>query len=309
MYAALFVPVGVFILNLLRCGHFIGNRKYMGNNTLAKTTNMGAFDAESYSCSHGYTVEILSIDPLAIYINNFISNEEIEHLLKLGYESPMVKISLHLLRKANCVIDRENSFSDSLVIGTESFTGVVDRTARSSQSASLPRSDIVTQCLAQRMKYFLGNVQHVEVEHLQIVKYVRGSDEFKTHYDWFDMPLNDTSYGPGKTAPIPSNRLGTIFAYLDDNCSRGETYFPNLPSVAATANGNKFAIAEGYGGLVIKPRRGNAIFFNNLHPNGSGDTRLAHAGLPIESGTKIGLNMWSRYFLDYPMIGSNEVPK
>jgi len=75
--------------------------------------------------------------------------------------------------------------------------------------------------------------------------------------------------------------------------------------VAESADGNKFAIPEGAAGLLVKPRRGNAIFWNNLLANGSGDTRVAHAGLQVESGTKIGLNIWSTYFFDLPMVGGS----
>ena len=41
------------------------------------------------SCeSHKYTSEIVSLDPLVIYINNFTSFQEAEDLIKLGYVDP-----------------------------------------------------------------------------------------------------------------------------------------------------------------------------------------------------------------------------
>ena len=190
-------------------------------------------------------------------------------------------------------------------MGSEGFTETLNQTIRSSHTAVLPKNDIVTDCLTRRMQSLLGNMQHMEVEALQIVKYEAGGDQFKTHMDWFETPKNDTSYGSEDGSFRPSNRLGTIFAYLDDDCMRGETYFPNLPSVSESADGAKFALPEGDTGLLVKPRRGNAVFWNNLHANGSGDARVAHAGLQVESGTKIGLNMWSRYFLDLPMVGGD----
>jgi len=40
----------------------------------------------TYKCPElNYTMEIVSIDPLLIYINNFISPQESQELLKLGY--------------------------------------------------------------------------------------------------------------------------------------------------------------------------------------------------------------------------------
>lgn len=35
----------------------------------------------SYSCAHNYTIELMSIDPAVIYINNFVKDEEVEYLL------------------------------------------------------------------------------------------------------------------------------------------------------------------------------------------------------------------------------------
>ncbi len=184
-------------------------------------------------------------------------------------------------------------------------TGILfNQTVRRSQTAFLSENDVVCQCVTQRMKSLLGNVQHTHVEAPQVVKYETGGDRFRTHVDWFDPPTRKVSAEDGSVRQ--SNRLGSVFAYLEDNCTRGETYFPELPSVSPSADGDKFAIPEGHTGLLVKPRRGNAIFWNNLLANGTGDMRTAHAGLQIESGTKIGLNMWSSYFFDLPMVGGSE---
>ena len=152
------------------------------------------------------------------------------------------------------------------------------------------------------MRSLLGNVQHAEIESLQIVKYQQGGDRFRMHTDWFDPP---TSLKDGDSNR-QSNRLGSVFAYLEDDCTRGETFFPELPGVSPTADGDKFALPDGGKGLLVKPRRGNAVFWNNLHANGSGDLRTAHAGLQVEAGVKIGLNIWSSYFFDLPMVGGGE---
>ena len=34
-----------------------------------------------YECVHSYSVELLSIDPMMIYINGFIRDVEIDHLV------------------------------------------------------------------------------------------------------------------------------------------------------------------------------------------------------------------------------------
>lgn len=46
-------------------------------------------------------------------------------------------------------------------------------------------------------------------------------------------------------------------------------------------------------GIIFKPIAGNAIFWENMRRDGSGYWESWHAGLPVESGVKIGLNIWS----------------
>ena len=45
------------------------------------------------------------------------------------------------------------------------------------------------------------------------------------------------------------------------------------------------------------------MVWKNLHMNGTGDSRLLHASLPAKSGRKIGMNLFSLYYLDTPMVG------
>ncbi|KAL2168884.1 hypothetical protein VTG60DRAFT_6719 [Thermothelomyces hinnuleus] len=52
------------------------------------------------------------------------------------------------------------------------------------------------------------------------------------------------------------------------------------------------------GGLAFRPVAGNAVFWVNLHANGTGDPRTNHAGLPLESGRKTAMNIWPRQY--YP---------
>lgn len=164
---------------------------------------------------------------------------------------------------------------------------VIDTRFRTSQSAMVPRDDIVGECLSQRMKSLLGNVQHIETEPIQIAKY-EGGERFRIHMDWFDKPRNKT-YIPDMPYR-PYNRLASIFAYLDDDCTGGETYLPEIHGVSAVADGDTGA------GLLVRPRKGNAVFWN----------RLAHAGLPVRSGRKIGINLFGHYYLDSLMVGGDQ---
>jgi len=94
--------------------------------------------------------------------------------------------------------------------------------------------------------------------------------------------------------------------YLQDNCTGGETYFPELQGVRPSTDEEKFSRTECGKGLLFKPRRGSAVIWNNLFLNGSGDWRLAHASLPVKSGTKIGMNIFSVYYTDLPILGERD---
>lgn len=48
-------------------------------------------------------------------------------------------------------------------------------------------------------------------------------------------------------------------------------------------------------GVTFKPIKGNAIFWENLRPDGTGYPETWHAALPVTSGRKVGLNIWSWY--------------
>lgn len=148
----------------------------------------------------------------------------------------------------------------------------------------------------------MGNLQHEDLEPLQLVKY-EGGERFRLHQDWHE-PSQDDVYDPADPTTRPHNRLMTSFFYLEDNCTGGETYFPDLSGVTADADGDKFSRTESGQGLLVKPKRGSAMFWMNIFMNGTGDPRLLHASLPVKSGRKIGMNLFSLYYFELPIAGA-----
>lgn len=48
-------------------------------------------------------------------------------------------------------------------------------------------------------------------------------------------------------------------------------------------------------GVTFRPVEGNAVYWENVLPvSGVGDERTLHAGLPVVTGEKIGMNIWTR---------------
>lgn len=127
-------------------------------------------------------------------------------------------------------------------------------------------------------------MQHVDTEQIQLVKY-NGGGRLLLHQEWIPIQGNGSFSGDGIVRTY--NRLLRSFIYLEDNCTGGETYFPGLKEVGPSADGNKFSRAQNGKGILFKPRKGNAVIWNNLFMDGSGDPRLSHTSLPVRSGTKI----------------------
>ncbi|OBT62497.1 hypothetical protein VE03_08009 [Pseudogymnoascus sp. 23342-1-I1] len=210
--------------------------------------------------AHNYTTEILSIDPLLIYITSFVTPAETSALLSTGdplFESSQVTLS-----------GRDTTTAD-----------------RTSLSATLPIT-ATTSCILSRARSFLGaTLPAGNIGSPQLVRYTAGQ-KFNLHHDWYDTPQVLAKTGQR------FNRPASFFVFLEANCMGGETFFPHI---AVPGEGRW---REHEGGTAFKPVEGNALFWVNLMPSGRGDKRVLHAGLPVEEGRKTAMNIWPRAFVE-----------
>ncbi|KAH8906774.1 hypothetical protein BR93DRAFT_968345 [Coniochaeta sp. PMI_546] len=237
-----------------------------------------------YTCTrHTYTTSLVSLDPLLIYITNFIPPTERHALINLG--TPLLRHS-----------PITGSGSNSL-----------DKNVRTSTSAPLPAEDEVVSCVLARAQSFLGpgvlKEGRDDMGMPQMVRYTAGQ-RFDVHADWFARPRMTPEDREGGRRRL-YNRVGTIFVVLENNSTGGgETWFPRVSLEAGSVGGGENEGDQGQrnwrvhedGGLAFKPVPGNALFWINLLPNGTGDARVVHAGLPIVDGVKTGMNIWPRTF-------------
>ena len=104
---------------------------------------------------------------------------------------------------------------------------------------------------------------------------------FKHHHDSFD------------TAPALGDRKTTFNVYLDGNCTGGGIHFPRL-SMPDDRGWCEFVDCEASEpGVVFKAIAGNAIYWQNFGDDGVRHPATLHAGLPVLSGRKIGMNIWT----------------
>lgn len=181
----------------------------------------------------------------------------------------------------------EDQFSHSGVTGEGSQPTI--NSVRTSQSTSVGRDDVV-RCIESRALDFQGyDIPRSHVEPLQLVKYGLG-EQYRFHTDWFTNAAHATAAEGG-------NRRSSFFAYVhvSNATTGGGTNFPVLSAPRDERWCGIVDCDEPYEhGVTFRPVEGNAVYWENLLANGVGDERTLHAGLPVTSGHKIGMNIWTR---------------
>lgn len=141
---------------------------------------------------------------------------------------------------------------------------------RTSFSSSLHENmDPIIAEVNDKMSQIL-NIPKEKTETLQGQRYQVGQ-EFKDHFDWFEG-VNVRAY-----LEHQGNRSHTFMVYLNDDLEGGETEFEKL-------------------GIKFTPKKGMAVLWKNLNPDGSGNQLVLHAGRPVIKGSKYILTRWFREF-------------
>ncbi|KAI2612071.1 uncharacterized protein GGS25DRAFT_473677, partial [Hypoxylon fragiforme] len=225
-------------------------------------------------CSpNSYSVYILSKAPIVIYIENFISEDERSHLLE---------ISEPLFEPSTVTNDGQSTHRNT--------------TIRDSEVALIPRTNTV-RCIEGRARAVQGWRNDLWIERLRTQRY--GTDQhYSHHFDW----------GSGA---LGWGRVSSFMAWVQaDEVEGGGTEFPLLQReapdypwcqwVECTKLAERAAelshADEGLvTGVIFKPVAGNAVYWENFRPDGTGRgwDETWHAGLPVKKGTKVGLNIWS----------------
>jgi len=210
------------------------------------------------------TVETLAKDPRIFLVENFLSDFEAEHIVELAKNSGGLKRS------------------------SVSMEGTID-SARTSRSVFLDYDKNPFMANIFRRGFQLMGVQGgpsnytVIGEHLQVIHYAL-QQEYSPHHDWFGPKLE--IYRNSAVVQKGYNRLATLFLYLNDVESGGETVFPqkdgvSIPDACTHPQGFK-----------VKPKRGRAIIFYSMLPDGNLDDNSLHGGCPVVAGEKWAANWW-----------------
>ncbi|KAJ5130522.1 uncharacterized protein N7515_006561 [Penicillium bovifimosum] len=272
-----FIPVYIFILEPLLRDSFPGLQAGYPDSTslfdssdapgpginLTDDSFISPEDGVPFTCpgSEGYQVHLLSREPLVMYIENFVSEAEANHILDKSV----------------------NKYTPSIVYDGQ--TERIDPSKRLSDRALLDRDDTI-RCLEDRARAFQGWHPDLYIERMWAQRY-NASGHYRHHYDWAG------SLARG------GDRFSTFMVYLEADCEGGGTNFPRL-KMPAGKEWCRFLECERSGkgkemGITFKPIKGNAVFWENLRPDGTGYPETWHAAFPVTRGKKVGLNIWSWY--------------
>lgn len=128
--------------------------------------------------------------------------------------------------------------------------------------------------LIKKIKNLVAGITGLPVENQEapnFLKYEVGG-EYKAHMDAFD-PKNE-NYNL-HTNHRGGNRVFTSIIYLNEDFEGGETDFPLV-------------------GLKVKPTIGSVFTWKNLKSDKTLEPNSKHAGLPVKSGTKYAIVIWTR---------------
>lgn len=149
------------------------------------------------------------------------------------------------------------------------FSGTEGPDYRTSSSCRMDPLDPQVRAINDRIEALTG-LDAATGEMIQGQRY-RPGEEYKPHWDYF--PVNDT-YWPHMRAQ-GGQRCWTAMLYLSDVPAGGETHF---------------AYAE----LLVPPREGTLLVWNNLKKDGAPNRDSLHAARPVKEGAKYVLTKWFR---------------
>ncbi|KAJ9644176.1 uncharacterized protein PV06_05161 [Exophiala oligosperma] len=254
---------------------------------------------EALAVAQNYSYTTVLDDPPVIYLDDFLSEAEIAEILNTSSPlfvpsqvySPDDKAPKHRT-SSSCLLPDDSPLASVIATRALQFLSNVTKTA----PPTAPR-------MPEPLSYY-------GLEKIQLVKYLP-SQYYHHHMDWFDTLLRDDLPGKGKAGRGQGryyNRVASFFIYLEDECTGGGTEFPDLDfSIESAAQQGRLKPEEFWNeridfahvgdnksvsGISFKPRKGSGVFWVNLLPIGYGDERLRHAGLPVQDGQKVGMNIW-----------------
>jgi prolyl 4-hydroxylase len=216
--------------------------------------------------AHNATLETLSLHPLVLSVQGFLSEEECDWIQEEAAPSMRYsEVSLMDKDKGRPASDFRTSQTTFLTTGASSELNSID-----SRTASLVRIPTTHQEPAQVLRY--GQ-----------------TEKYDTHHDYFTPSLYQNDK---RTLQLIQNgrrnRMATVFWYLSDVEEGGETVFPRMDKARQPSEQKKSCQV----GLRVRPEKGKVIIFYSMTPDGELDPFSLHGACPVKEGVKWAANKW-----------------
>lgn len=271
---------GAFIWPGVRVGH---RQRVPIRNAPAKKESGRRGTAGTGTGTTMVTLETLSMQPLVLAIDGFLGLEECDYIKE--HAAP------HVAQSGVSLMDKDRGKA-----ATEW------RTSATYFMPSKPHAPL------QQIDQRVASLTRVPKHHQELVQVLRYEDgqKYDAHHDYFDPRLYSKD---ARTLRLiqhgKANRMATVLWYLSDVDGGGETVFPragNLPSPAS--NSPEGGVCER--GLKVAPKKGKAIIFYSLRPDGKIDSLSLHGACPVVGANdKWAANKW---VWSVPMSGVMTTP-
>ncbi|XP_023158198.1 uncharacterized protein [Zea mays] len=211
------------------------------------------------------SVTQLSSRPRAFLYSGFLSDTECDHLVSLA----------------------KGSMEKSMVADNDSGKSVASQARTSSGTFLAKREDEIVSAIEKRVAAWTF-LPEENAESLQVLRYETGQ-KYDAHFDYFHDRNN---------LKLGGQRVATVLMYLTDVNKGGETVFPNAEERIACFQGSHLQYKDetwsecSRSGLAVKPKKGDALLFFNLHVNATADTGSLHGSCPVIEGEKWSATKW-----------------
>jgi prolyl 4-hydroxylase len=211
-------------------------------------------------------LRVLSLRPRVLRAENFLTDEECAHIVQSAEG--------HMFTSGVAMKDADAAEGHK-----------ADEFRTSSQYSLSPGSTDELLALTRRVQS-LTRVPATHTEQIQVLRY-QPTQHYSAHHDFFD-PGDYSRGGLSRQRGFASNRLTTVFLYLNDVAAGGETNFPRAGGLEQPTD---FRACDR--GLAARPVKRDVLIFYSMLPSGEFDHFSLHTGCDVgPDAVKWAANYW-----------------